>query len=312
MNKKIRLIELFAGYGSQAMAMRNLGLDFEHYRVCEFDKYAIASYNAVHGTNFEVSDIRNLSAADLGIVDPDKFTYLLTYSFPCTDLSIAGKREGMSRGSGTRSGLLWEVERLLKECEILPQFLLMENVPMIHSEQNIKDFAEWINFLSSIGYRNKWQDLNAKDYGIPQNRERCFLVSYLDKSFSFNFPEPVQLELTLQDLLEEKVDEKYYLSGDKVEELIAQLVDQRERERVSRLESPVKDSRSGVNDKDKAERIRETQLERTSRSGEIIIAGTMNGFECRNRVYDPSGLSPTVLARKESEIFSLERTNDEK
>ena len=115
--KKIRLIELFAGIGAQAAALRNIGADFEHYRVCEFDKYAVKSYNAVHGTNFKTSDIRDLHAEDLGIVETDKYTYIMTYSFPCTDLSLAGKREGMQKGSGTRSGLLWEVERLLTECK---------------------------------------------------------------------------------------------------------------------------------------------------------------------------------------------------
>lgn len=116
--KKIRLIELFAGVGSQAMALRDIHADFEHYRVCEFDKYAIASYNAIHGTKFETSDITKLKGEDLGIVDTDKYTYIMTYSFPCQDLSLAGKQKGMKKGTGTRSGLLWEVERLLNECEI--------------------------------------------------------------------------------------------------------------------------------------------------------------------------------------------------
>lgn len=97
-SKPIRLIELFAGYGSQAMALRNIGAEFEHYRVVEFDKYAIKSYNAVHGTNFPTIDIREFSGNDLGIVEKDKYTYILTYSFPCTDLSLSGKQAGMKRG----------------------------------------------------------------------------------------------------------------------------------------------------------------------------------------------------------------------
>lgn len=115
MDKPLRLIELFAGYGSQALALKRLNIPFEHYRVVEFDKYAVKSYNAVHNTNFKVTDIRDVSGEDLGIVDTDKYSYCLTYSFPCTDLSIAGNMQGMSRDSGTRSGLLWEVERLLRE-----------------------------------------------------------------------------------------------------------------------------------------------------------------------------------------------------
>lgn len=142
----------------------------------------------------------------------------------------------MSRDSGTRSGLLWEVERILKECENLPQFLLMENVPMVHGADNSKDFAEWISFLDSLGYRSRWQDLNAKDYGVAQNRVRCFMVSWLDKSFIYDFPEPIELTKTMQDFLEDTVDEKYYLKGDKVDELIEQLVELGiEREREYRL-----------------------------------------------------------------------------
>lgn len=94
--KPIRLIELFAGIGSQAKALSNLGIDFEHWFVCEFDKYAIKSYNAIHNTNFETSDVTKITAKDLNIVDTDKYTYLLTYSFPCQDLSLGGKQAGNS------------------------------------------------------------------------------------------------------------------------------------------------------------------------------------------------------------------------
>lgn len=114
-DKPIRLIELFAGYGSQALALKRLGVEFESYRVVEFDKYAVRSYNAIHDTNFSVTDIRDVKGADLGIVETDKYNYCMTYSFPCTDLSVAGAQKGMTKGSGTRSGLLWEVERILRE-----------------------------------------------------------------------------------------------------------------------------------------------------------------------------------------------------
>jgi DNA (cytosine-5)-methyltransferase 1 len=210
-NKPIRLIELFGGIGSQAKALENLGVDFEHWRVCEFDKHAINSYNAVHGTNFTTSDITKLTASDLSITDTEHFTYLLTYSFPCQDLSNAGKGAGMKKGSGTRSGLLWEVERLLNECDELPQVLLMENVPQVHSKKNKEHFDKWIEFLESKGYSNYWQDLNAKNYGIPQSRNRCFMVSILG-DYTFEFPKPIPLTLTLKDMLEMEVDEKYYLS----------------------------------------------------------------------------------------------------
>lgn len=210
-NKPIRLIELFAGIGSQAKALRNLGIDFEHWFVCDFDKYAVRSYNAVHNTNFAPTDITKITAGDLNVCDTEHFTYCLTYSFPCQDLSNSGKGAGMAKGSGTRSGLLWEVERLLNECTELPQVLLMENVPQVHSVKNKVHFDKWIEFLESKGYSNHWCDLNAKDYGIPQSRNRCYMVSILG-DYSYKFPDPVPLKLRLGDMLEDVVDEKYYLS----------------------------------------------------------------------------------------------------
>lgn len=190
-DKPVRLIELFAGIGSQAAALRNIGVDFEHYRICEYDKQAITSYNAIHGTSFVESDITNIKAGDLNITDTENYTYILTYSFPCQDLTIAGNRKGMKKG--TRSGLLWEVERILKECEELPQILVMENVPNITSAQNAEDFLRWIYRLEELGYRNKYELMNARDYKMPQNRERCIMVSYLG-DFYYDFPAPFSLE----------------------------------------------------------------------------------------------------------------------
>ncbi len=226
--RPIRLIELFAGYGSQAMALKRIGAKFEHYRVAEFDKYAIASYNAVHGTDFPTMDITKVHAEDLNICDTETFTYLLTYSFPCTDLSVAGKQAGMSKGSGTRSGLLWEVERILTEIRDsngeLPQILFMENVPQVHGKKNIDDFKKWLEFLESLGYTNYWQDLNAKNYGVAQNRNRCFMFSFLG-NYSYNFPNSIPLKKKLKDYLEDNVDEKYYINNEKANKLIKQLID---------------------------------------------------------------------------------------
>lgn len=210
-DKPIRLIELFAGIGAQAKALENLGVDFEHYRICEIDKYAVKSYNAIHGTNIETSDITKITADNLSIVDTDKYCYVMTYSFPCQDLSNAGNGKGMSKGSGTRSGLLWEVERLLTETKSLPQVLLMENVPQVIGQKNMPDFAKWIAFLDGLGYKSKYALLNAKDYGIPQNRERCFMVSILGDYF-YEFPVKMPLKLRLKDMLEERVDKRYYLT----------------------------------------------------------------------------------------------------
>lgn len=213
--KTIRLIELFAGYGSQAMALKRIGAKFEHYRVVEFDKYAIASYNAVHGTDFPPMDITKVHAGDLNICDTGKYCYFMTYSFPCTDLSLAGKQAGMKKGSGTRSGLLWEVERILSEIHEnageLPQVLFMENVPQVHANANMADFQKWIDFLSDLGYVSYWQDLNAKDYGVAQNRNRCFMFSFLGE-YNYHFPRSIPLTKRIKDYLEDEVDEKYYVS----------------------------------------------------------------------------------------------------
>ena len=222
--KPIRLIELFAGVGSQAMALRDIGADFEHYKVVEFDKYAIKSYNAIHGTDFEPMDITKIIGSDLGISDTDKYCYIMTYSFPCQDLSVAGKQKGMTKGSGTRSGLLWEVERLLNEVDNLPQVLLMENVPQVHGKKNIEDFQRWIDFLESKGYSNYWQDLNAKNYGVAQNRNRCFMVSILG-DYTYDFPNPIPLKKTMKDYLEDEVEEKYYINNEKAQKLIQKLID---------------------------------------------------------------------------------------
>lgn len=221
--KPIRLIELFAGVGSQAMALKSIGANFEHWKVVEFDKYAIASYNAIHGTNYPTIDVTQVHGKDLEIVDTESFTYLLTYSFPCTDLSVAGKMEGMEEGSGTRSSLLWEVRRLLNECENLPQVLVMENVPQVHGSKNIESFKKWMNFLESKGYTTYWQDMNAKNYGVAQSRNRTIVVSFLGTGV-FHFPQGYPLEKVMADYLEDEVDEKFYITNDKAKNLIDKLV----------------------------------------------------------------------------------------
>lgn len=222
-DKPIRLIELFAGIGAQAKALENLGANFERYRAVEIDKYAVKSYNSIHGTNFDPMDITKIHAEDLGVRDTDKYCYIMTYSFPCQDLSVAGKQSGMAKGSGTRSGLLWEVERLLTEMrrggQGLPQVLLMENVPEVIGERHAKHFAEWVKFLDGLGYKSKWDLLNAKDFGIPQNRNRCFMVSVLG-DYYYDFPQGKPLEKRLIDVLQVKVDERYYIKGRTIQMLI--------------------------------------------------------------------------------------------
>ena len=130
----------------------------------------------------------------------------------------------MSKGSGTRSGLLWEVERLLNEINELPQVLLMENVPQVISRKNMSDFHKWQKFLEDKGYTNYVEILNAKDFGVAQNRERCFMVSLLGQ-WNYKFPQPIPLTKTMKDYLEDEVDEKYYINSEKAQKLIQQLIE---------------------------------------------------------------------------------------
>lgn len=268
LTKPIRLIECFAGYGSQALALKYLGVPFEHWKICEWNYKSFQAYRQLHmtddttdyskGMNKEeiieylasknisadwnkpmkkeqikrlgedklreiynniqathnLVDISQVHGNDLEIINPDHYTYIMTYSFPCQDLSLAGLRKGMEKGSSTRSGLLWEVERILNELKAkghLPVVLLMENVPQVHGLGNEEHFREWQLALEKMGYSNYWQDLIATDYGIPQIRNRCFMISILGE-YNYNFPLPIKLGKRLKDLLEKEVDDKYYLS----------------------------------------------------------------------------------------------------
>ena len=236
LNKKIRLITTFSGIGSQEMAMRDIGVDFDIYKAVEFDGFAMNSYNAIHGTDFKPTDICDVHAEDLNIVDTDEYDYIFVYSYPCTSLSVAGKMEGMREGSGTASSLLWEVKRIIGECHELskedsrygmPKILLMENVPQVHSSVNMPEFQKWLDFLKTIGYFSHYQDLNAKDFGIPQNRERCFCVSILSDAYvDFDFPKGIPLKYVMKDFLEKDVDDKYFIKSEKADKLIKQLVEE--------------------------------------------------------------------------------------
>lgn len=198
----LKVLELFGGYGSQALALENLGIDFKS-DLCEIDKYAIKAYEQLHGETFNYGDICSIDETKLPYYD------LITYSSPCQDFSTAGKQAGGDKGSGTRSSLLWECERIIKAVK--PKYLLMENVKALTSKKFMPLFQEWLSVLESLGYKNWWKVLNAKDFGVPQNRERVFVVSILGDE-TYEFPQPTPLTKTLKDILEPCVDEKYFIS----------------------------------------------------------------------------------------------------
>lgn len=203
--EKPRLFETFSGIGCQRMAFNRLGIEVEMVGISEIDKYAIKSYMAIHGETKNWGNICDIHGEDLPEID------VFTYSFPCTDLSKAGRQKGLTN---TRSGLVYEVLRILHELDHekrLPNVLIMENVVDLVQTKFIKQFQEIQLELENLGYSNYTETLNAKDYGVAQNRDRVFMVSILGEYY-YEFPRPVLLNKRLKDYLEKNVDDKYYLS----------------------------------------------------------------------------------------------------
>ena len=200
----LKVLELFAGIGACSKALERLGIEHEIVDAVEIDKYAITSFNAIHGTNFEVQDITNW--------DKNIEVDLIMHGSPCQDFSVAGRQAGGDVGSGTRSSLMYETVRIVGK--IRPKYVVWENVKNLLSKKHKHNFDAYIETMNILGYNSYYQVLNAKDYSIPQNRERVFTISIRkdidDKSFTF--PEKEELKLRLKDMLEEQVDEKYYLS----------------------------------------------------------------------------------------------------
>ena len=334
--KPIRLIELFASYGSQHFALEYLGVNFKSWKICEWAVKSIQAYKDAHfgcddtdyskdltkeqifdylahkgiSSNYNepmkleqikrlgeekarviynnimathnLVNIQQVKGEDLEIVDSDKYCYIMTYSFPCQDLSSAGLGKGMEKGSGTRSGMLWEVERILDEIisngKQLPQVLLMENVPEVIGINNVKHFSKWLAKLESLGYYCKWKVLNAKDYGVPQNRERCFMVSILG-DYYYDFPQSIKLENKLKNLLEDEVDEKFYLSDKALNGKLNTKFS------CSKLENvmPNKDG------------IMPTLCARDYKDPKCVqVAQIKGGFESNGRIYSSEDISPTI------------------
>lgn len=271
----LKLIELFAGIGSQTQALKNIGVPHEVVAISEIDKYAIQSYEAIHGKVKNMGDIRAIK--ELPKAD------MWTYSFPCQDISVAGKGAGIKEG--TRSGLLFEVERLLKvaaENGTLPKYLLLENVKNLVSKKFRADFDSWLFCLSELGYANYWKVLNAKDYGIPQNRERVFCVSIRGPHMPFIFPEKQELKLRLRDMIDRVVDEKYYLKESTIRSILASKFNAR-RDSIRQPE--------GIACCLKARDFHEPQCVQV---GELTGEKWDKMHDISRRVYDTEGLSPTV------------------
>ena len=212
----IRLLSLFTGIGAFEKALKNLNIPYELVAFSEIDKFAIKSYCSIHNELEEknLGDIKTIVTKEL-----PKNIDIMTWGFPCQDISLAGKMKGIEQGE-TRSGLYYEGYRILKD--VMPKISIIENVKNLTSKRFKSKFLSILKDIEDLGYNNYWKVLNAKDYGIPQNRERVFIISIrkdIDKC-SFNFPDKQILRIRLKDLLEENVDNKYYLSDKAIGRLI--------------------------------------------------------------------------------------------
>lgn len=252
---------MFSGIGAFEAALRNIRADFELVNYCEIDKYASSSYSQIH----HVSEDLNLH--DVTAVDPSKIgpVDLITYGFPCQDISVVGHQRGFEcDGVRTRSGLFYEALRIIEGCR--PVYAIAENVKALTSNKFKSEFAAVLGGLSAAGYNNYYKVLNAKDYGIPQNRERVFIVSIRKDCDAgcFSFPDKIPLMLRLKDFLEAEVPDKFYLSTEKADQLLASL--------NASYVSPAP-------------------------TDKIIKAGMTPGYRRVNTVIDPQGVSPTLAAR---------------
>lgn len=276
---KIKVFEAFAGYGSQSIALRNIGVDYEVVGISEIDKYAIQAYESIHGKVNNFGDISKIDVTDIPSHD------LFTYSFPCQDISAAGKTRGIIRGQ-TRSGLLYECEKIIEHCR--PKYLLLENVKNLVSKKFEMQFIKWLKYLNTLGYTNYWKVLNAKDYGVPQNRERVFVVSILGKHKPYKFPKAIKLTTHVKDILEDEVDEKYYLSQ-KWQDTFTALT----KPRLNTKLQPFQD----INNKLKNQRV-----------NTIAVVGNIPiKFHQNARIIDSYGISPTLLTSQATKIVESDR-----
>lgn len=220
----MKVLSLFSGIGAFEKALDNLEIPYELIGYCEIDKYASKSYASIHNVDesMNLGDITKVNEKKL-----PKDIDLITYGFPCQDISLAGKQKGLFNedGTQTRSGLFFEALRIIEKTQ--PRVAIAENVKNLTSKKFSEQFKIVLDSLEQAGYNNYWQVLNAKDYGIPQNRERVFIVSIrkdIDTGL-FQFPQGFPLELRLKDMLEDEVDEKYYINTERASFLIQQLIE---------------------------------------------------------------------------------------
>ena len=205
----VRVLELFAGIGACSKSLARLGIEHEIVDAVEIDKYAIRSFNAIHGTDFEPQDITQWNK-DL---DVD----LIMHGSPCQDFSVAGLNKGGDKGSGTRSSLMYETLRIVEKVK--PKYVIWENVKNLLSKKHRHNFDAYLEAMEKLGYHSQYQVLNAKDFGVPQNRERVYMVSVRKDILGdsqYEFPRPFALDKCIADVLEEEVNDKFFIRPDAV------------------------------------------------------------------------------------------------
>lgn len=304
----VKVLELFGGIGACTQAFKRVGIPFEVVDYVEIDKYACKSYNAMNGTDFKPQDICEW--------DKDIKVDFIMHGSPCQDFSVAGKGLGGDEGSGTRSSLMYETIRIVEKLK--PKYVLWENVKNVTGKKHRHNFDKYLVSLQQLGYNNYWQIMNAKDYGIPQNRERVFVLSIRrDIDNGYEFPEPFPLQLRLKDMLDDEVDEKFYLSNKGVNGLLNAFVDGREHKpnlMTNETEySPTIDTRVGSQthrspyideSSDKIELTQVGQMYGTDKDPKCVpvepvrlgnIYGEKFGTGYARNVWDKECISPTLM-----------------
>jgi DNA (cytosine-5)-methyltransferase 1 len=288
---KLKVLSLFSGIGAFEKALTNLNIDFELVSFSEIDKYAIKSYCAIHNVD------ESLNLGDVSKVETNSIPDfdLMTYGFPCQDISIAGKQRGFTEGAETRSSLLWEAMKIAKVKK--PKYMIAENVKNLIGKKFKEDFDKYINYLDELGYNTYYQVLNAKEFGVPQNRERVFVVSIrkdIDND-NFEFPKGKDNGIRLKDILEISVVDKYYLS-----EEVQKRFKFNEKYHESIIGSTKPDFRT-IGQRDVVYKqdgimgsLVATDYKQPKQIIEMVGELDIKGHDVIKRVYSPSGISPTL------------------
>ena len=279
----LKVLELFAGIGACSKALERLGIEHEIVDAVEIDKYAVKSFNAVHGTNFDPQDITKW--------DKNIECDLIMHGSPCQDFSVAGLNMGGDKGSGTRSSLMYETLRIVEKLK--PKYVIWENVKNLLSKKHRHNFDAYLDAMDKLGYKSKYKVLNAKDFGIPQNRERVFTVSIRnDIEDTFVFPEKQELTVKLKDMLETDVDEKYYLSDEQVASFKASTAKAQAKGNGFKFEPIERDGERVAHTI--ATRPGSRQTDNFINSGVVGRVEAINGHDILKLVYGTDGISATL------------------